>query len=754
MEKGNTSKSNIVLIIILCLLIGALGFFGYKAIVSDDKILVPDFSNSTREEVNVWCNSLQTNPCSFSNDYSDTVEKDKVIYQSITPDEELGDSISFIISLGKKINIQAPAIDKNTTKESIKEWANKNSITNINFINETNEEIEKGMIIRIEPQIIESLDTVVNVYISSGKKPSDSINVEYNTYTNISVSDFEFKVKALGLKAKHAEEKDDFSETIEKGKIVWHGSGEYVKDEEIRYGLSKGKKADTIVVSKGMYVGLTVEQFKETTSKLGAKGLKAKHVEDYDAYSSTIEKGLIVYNGFGEYENEEDISYGISLGKKDNSTIISYGTWLGKNVDTITADAKALNLGVNHKTEKDEYSDTIEKGLIVWHGSGEYEKDEKINYGLSLGPEEDTNESADIVVKEGTYVDKTYVEFETAVKALGLVPKHREEWDVKDTSKPANTIARNGYGTYVEGENISYGLYVGNESDTTNIVITSKQYVGKTYEEFKKIVEALGLKSEHSTVYTDDPSETIPAGSIDWHGAGTYEKGEVIHYTLSTGPAKKVDVPSFAGKSETEFKKFLSDNGLKVGSKTSQYSDSVASGIVISNTTGSKSQGALIDYVVSQGKDTSINVGNYAGKNESELTAFLTNNGLKANKTESYSSTVDSGKIISNDTGKYEKGNTINYTVSKGAAPVYLNSKAFYNDNYGVNCHSYDEMKSKMQSQLSGFSNVTYKETESADRDPGMIEKITINDSETYEPGNKPATSEIVVYIVKTRKAS
>lgn len=757
MEKDNSVKTNSVLIIVLVLLISALGFFGYKALVKDNKVLVPDFSNSTQSEVQTWCESLETNPCSFTTDYSETIEKDKVIYQSITPDAELGESISFIISLGKKISIQVPTIDKNTTKESIKEWANKNNLTNISYIDETSETIEKGTIIRIEPNIIESLDTAVHVYVSSGKKPSSSIHVDYEKYIDLSVADFETKAKALGLTPKYAAEKDDFSETIAKGKIVWHGSGEYTKDEEIRYGISKGKRADTIVVTKGSYVGYTLDAFTSAVSKLGSKGLKPTHKEDYDEYSSTIAKGLIVYNGYGDYENEENISYGLSLGEKSGETIISYGTWLFKSVDNITSGAKALGLDVNHKTEKDEYSDIVEKGLIIWHGSGSYAKDGKINYGLSLGSESNKDTNTDIVVKQGDYVGKTYAEFEKAVKELGLVPNHRAEWDVKDSSKSANTIARNGYGTYIKGENISYGLYVGAESSQDgNIVIEASQFVGKTFEEFKTKVEALGLKPEHSTIYTDDPSDTIPAGCIDWHGAGTYEKGEVIHYSLSTGPEKSisVDVPSFAGKSETDFKNFLSTNGLKVGSKQTQCSDTVASGLLISNDTGSKAQGALINYIVSAGKDTSINVTNYAGKSESELTSFLSNNGLTGKKSEANSSSVAAGIIISNDTGKYETGETVNYTISIGAAPVYLNNKGFYNDNFGVNCHSFDEMKTKMQAQLSGFTNVTYSEIESYDRDPGMIEKITIDGSETYEPGNKDANSAIVVYIVKTRKAS
>ena len=50
--------------------------------------------------------------------------------------------------------------------------------------------------------------------------------------------DQEFKKigKDLGLKPTHKESKDDYSDTVAKGYIVWHGSGEYVKDEVFNYG--------------------------------------------------------------------------------------------------------------------------------------------------------------------------------------------------------------------------------------------------------------------------------------------------------------------------------------------------------------------------------------------------------------------------------------------------------------------------------------------------------------------------------------
>lgn len=62
-------------------------------------------------------------------------------------------------------------------------------------------------------------------------------------------------------------------------------------------------------------------------------------------------------------------------------------------------------------------------------------------------------------------------------------------------------------------------------------------------------------------------------------------------------------------------------------------------------------------------------------------------------------------------------------------------------------------MKTKMQSALSGFSKVSYESCTSRDRDPGMIERIKVNGSTSYEPGEIDADTPIVVYIVSAMEA-
>ena len=760
MKSFFANKMNILLIFLLTTLLAALGFCGYKLISNNKKVYVPDFSLKSEEEINTWCNSLETNPCTITSEYSDTVEKGKLIYQSIKAEEELTDKISFIISLGKKIEL--PTIDENTTKQTIDDWLSTNGFKNILYIEEYSDTVVTGNVIKVECTDLNDINFEVKVFISKGKNvtPEDTFDVEYGTYIGLSQSKFEEAVSKIGLKATHDSSKDAYSSTIDEDLVVWHGSGEYIKDEAIRYGLSLGVDPNAIKVEYGTYVGETFEDFKKAVSELGSKGLVPKHKEEKDAYSDTIAKGSIVWHGSGTYEEQEEISYGLSLGKEDSDEIVvTSGTYVGKTFDEFKELVSKLGdtgLVPKYKESRNAYSDTIAKGSIVWHGSGTYEDGEEISYGLSLGKKGSTSTNTETYVEYGTYIGKTEAEMLADIATLttnGLTPnhghsKHKDEYS--DTYAKG-TVIWHGSGSYVDKEQFNYTLSLGKKdsSSSDEIVVTSGTYVGKTFDEFKSLVSKLGtsgLTPKHKES-RDSYSDTIAKGSIVWHGSGTYEDGEEISYGLSLGPnTVKVNVVSYAGKSESEFKTYLSNNGLTVGTRTEQSSDTVASGYIISNDTGSKSQGSSINYVVSIGKNT-VNVVSKSGTSEADFISYLTGLGLnKGTRSEEYSSSVAEGKIISNKTGLFNVGSKVDYVVSKGTQKATIMRPAYYTTG-----SSYDATKANMEKVLSVFTNVVYTAVEVPDYTPGQIYKIEVNVNGTmksdYSAGEYPINTKIIVYI-------
>lgn len=551
---------NIVLIIVLLALIGGLGFFSYKLLFSEDKVVVPDFTDKTREEIITWCNSFETNPCKFDNDYSDTIAEGKMIYQSISANNELGDSISFIISLGKKIEIKLPQVGTDTTKESIEKWKKDNNVINeIEYVEQYNNDAQAGIIFKIEPSVLTNTNDKIKVYISKGKEDDKNIadiEITYGTYINLNVSDFESKVKSLGLVPNHNTDRDDKSSKVEKGKIVWHGSGSYVKGETINYGICLEKTEGKIVEVKAKeYVGKTLDEFKKICEDLG---LTPVHSEVYkDEYSDTIDKGCLDWHGYGSYDtaDEEDriIHYTLSLGKKEEgdeqytlpADITKY-QFAGKTLEEFRTIASKYGLTANYRSEWDDYSDTIPKGYILRNGEGSYTEDDTyISYGLSLGKKDGSGSSTYFEIKSGQYKGKTLDEFKTAVQALGLIPEHSEvnSDDYSDTVAKGCILWHGAADDFKAGEIIHYTVSLGkkssdssdSESQNQTVSISVNQYINLTEVEFKNKMSQLGLVAYHNT--NKDTSSDSNIGIVVWHTSGEIAQGGTVSYGLSTGAA-------------------------------------------------------------------------------------------------------------------------------------------------------------------------------------------------------------------------
>jgi len=70
-------------------------------------IVVVDFSTMTSAEIDTWCNDKQIY-CKISRDYSDTIEKDKFVSQSVESSKSIyqGGTIEIVYSLGKEPSME------------------------------------------------------------------------------------------------------------------------------------------------------------------------------------------------------------------------------------------------------------------------------------------------------------------------------------------------------------------------------------------------------------------------------------------------------------------------------------------------------------------------------------------------------------------------------------------------------------------------------------------------------------------------
>ncbi len=716
MKSFFANKLNYLILLALVLTLGAAGFLGYNLLNSVKDVTVPDFLGKNKEEVFEWCGQLDEKySCEIVYEGSKSVEKDIVFQQSLNAGSKLTDKITIRISSELITPIALPQLYE-AQRSSIEDWAGKNGIDNLTFIEEFSDTVNKGIVIRMEPMEAIYHDTPVTVYISKGKEISadDPIEVKYGEYSNLSVAAFESQVKGLGLVPNHNTAKDSASTSVAKGNIVWHGSGTYKSGETINYGvcIEESKSASDIVVKSGAYVGYTEDNFKSKAKELG---LSANHKTAKDDYSDSIAKGSIIWHGSGTYEKNETFNYGLSLGNKDGSSssdiIVSSGAYVGYTEENFKAKAKELGLSANHNVAKDAYSDSIAKGSIVWHGSGTYVKNETFNYGLSLG-KEGSSTPATVYVSAGTYVGKTVEEFQKAAVALGLIPTHKTSLDDYSDTVAKGNVVWHGSGTYNTNDSsdpFNYGVSLGKSDGSSGsassdeIVITNGAYVGYTEENFIKKATELGLKATHVSS-RDAYSDTIAKGSIVTHGYGVYEKNEAFNYGLSLGkenvPATvTVSAGTYVGKSETDFQKAAVALGLIPTHKTSKdaYSDTVAKGNIVwhgSGTYNTNDPNDPFNYGLSLGKSDGssgsasadeivVTNGAYVGYTEDNFIKKATELGLKATHVSSrdaYSDTIAKGSVVTHGYGVYEKNEAFNYGLSLGKkadSSIYVSSGAY-----------------------------------------------------------------------------
>lgn len=317
-------RVTILLAVLLVILSAAVGVLLFNFVIKPQSTIVPDFIGKPVSDVYVWCAGLDDDhSCEVSYEDSAEYEKDIVFEQSITGGNKMKVSVvSFKASNGEGNKIILPFVGPETNKSDIEAWALTFHVTNITYIEEVSDTVEKNHIIRIEPTDNVTRDTPLKVYVSIGKEerqekkeeekkeeeviPSE-IEVKYGDYIGWTVEEFEKKAEALHLKANHNTKRDQYDPHIAFGNIVWHGSGIYVPGETFNYGIC----VNELVISAGQYVGLTEDEF---IKKAKESSLVPTHLSNRDSFSTSVANGSVVTHGSGVYVKDEAFNYGLSLG--------------------------------------------------------------------------------------------------------------------------------------------------------------------------------------------------------------------------------------------------------------------------------------------------------------------------------------------------------------------------------------------------------------------------------------------------------
>lgn len=226
--------------------------------------------------------------------------------------------------------------------------------------------------------------------------------------------------------------------------------------------------------------------------------------------------------------------------------------------------------------------------------------------------------------------------------------------------------------------------------------------LGKTYAEARTVLEELGLKiergeSEKSNQYSAGQiiaqseesgnsvkvgttvTVTLAAAGSTASSDGTSSTGSTTSGTTTTTTNSKVKVPSVVGKDENAAKSAITAAGLTVGTVSEASSDTVESGLVISQSPSANSEtesGGKVNIVLSSGPNKK-KVTDVIGHESSRAQSELAGDGFKVEVKETYSNDMRAGLVVSTspDRGTYvQPGSTVTITVSKGREQVTIPS--------------------------------------------------------------------------------
>jgi len=171
-------------------------------------------------------------------------------------------------------------------------------------------------------------------------------------------------------------------------------------------------------------------------------------------------------------------------------------------------------------------------------------------------------------------------------------------------------------------------------------------------------------------------SDTVAAGLVisqNPDGGTEVQQGSAVDLVVSSGPSSIV--PDVVGMAEPNAAAAITDANLTVGTVDYQYSDTVAAGLVISQSPAGGTevpQGSAVDLVVSLGPSSIVP--DVVGMTEPNAAAAITDANLTVGTvTYQYSDTVPAGLVISQSPAggtEVPQGSAVDLVVSSGPSSI------------------------------------------------------------------------------------
>lgn len=198
--------------------------------------------------------------------------------------------------------------------------------------------------------------------------------------------------------------------------------------------------------------------------------------------------------------------------------------------------------------------------------------------------------------------------------------------------------------------------------------------VNLTEEQAVEQLEKRGFRANIARNAESDEYEKGKVMSQDPDASTRAKKGTIVNLVISSG--REISVPELKNMNLSQAEETLKDLGLKIGTTSTDYSNTVDKDLVIRQepVSGAKVQsGTEINLVISVGKEDTteiIKVGYYVGMSEKDAIATARNNHLRVRNVDyQYSSSIDKGHVISQSIGaetEVAENSAIDFVISLG----------------------------------------------------------------------------------------
>lgn len=198
--------------------------------------------------------------------------------------------------------------------------------------------------------------------------------------------------------------------------------------------------------------------------------------------------------------------------------------------------------------------------------------------------------------------------------------------------------------------------------------------VNLTEEQAVSQLEKRGFRANIARNAESDEYEKGKVMSQDPEASTRAKKGTIVNLVISSG--REVEVPELKNMNLSQAEEILRDLGLKIGTTSTDYSNTVEKDLVIRQepVAGSSVQsGSEVNLVISVGKEDTteiVKVGNYIGMSEADAIATARNNHLRVRNVDyQYSSNTEKGLVMSQSIGaetEVAENSAIDFIISLG----------------------------------------------------------------------------------------